>query len=70
ETSGGEAHLKAVAAVLAQFGKALRADIGHAAELGDADTADITCSAGDKNTHGGKVVSVTGALNAKMENRP
>jgi len=41
ETSGGEAHLKAVAAVLAQFGKALRADIDLAAELGDADTADI-----------------------------
>ena len=41
ETHGGEAHLKAVAAVLAQFGKAARADIDHAAELGDADTADV-----------------------------
>ena len=41
ETSGGEAHLKAVAAVLAQFGKAVRADIDKAAETGDADTADI-----------------------------
>ena len=41
EAHGGEAHLKAVAAALAQFGKATRADIGHAAELGDADTADV-----------------------------
>ena len=41
ETSGGEAHLKAVAAVLAQFGKAVRADIDKAAEMGDADSADI-----------------------------
>lgn len=41
ETSGGEAHLKAVAAVLAQFGKAVRADIDKAAEMGDADTADV-----------------------------
>jgi starvation-inducible DNA-binding protein len=41
ETSGGEAHLKAVAAVLAQFGKAVRADIDKASELGDADTADV-----------------------------
>ena len=41
ETSGGEAHLKAVAGVLGQFGKALRADIDQAAELGDADTADV-----------------------------
>src|SRR5262245_30623553 len=41
ETSGGEAHLKAVAAVLAQFGKAVRADIDKASEMGDADTADI-----------------------------
>lgn len=41
ETSGGEAHLKAVAAVLAQFGKALRADIDAAAEMGDAGTADV-----------------------------
>jgi starvation-inducible DNA-binding protein len=41
ETEGGEAHLKAVAAVLAQFGKSVRADIDKAAEIGDADTADI-----------------------------
>ena len=41
ETHGGESHLKAVAAVLAQFGKALRADIDAAAELGDADTSDV-----------------------------
>jgi starvation-inducible DNA-binding protein len=41
ETSGGEAHLKAVAAVLAQFGKAVRADIDKAAEMGDADSADV-----------------------------
>ena len=41
ETKGGEAHLKAVAAVLAQFGKAVRADIDQAAEIGDAATADV-----------------------------
>jgi starvation-inducible DNA-binding protein len=41
ETTGGEAHLKAVAAVLAQYGKALRADIDKTAELGDAVSADI-----------------------------
>jgi starvation-inducible DNA-binding protein len=41
ETKGGEAHLRAVAAVLAQFGKSLRADIEKAAELPDADTADV-----------------------------
>lgn len=41
ETNGGDAHLKAVAAVLAQFGKAVRADIDQAAEMGDAGTADI-----------------------------
>jgi starvation-inducible DNA-binding protein len=33
--------LRAVAAVLAQFGKSLRADIDTAAELPDADTADV-----------------------------
>jgi starvation-inducible DNA-binding protein len=38
---GGEAHLKAVAAALAQFGKAARQDIDMAAEAGDADTADV-----------------------------
>ena len=41
ETNGGEAHLKAIAAALAQFGKAVRADIDHAAEMKDAGTADI-----------------------------
>jgi len=41
ETSGGEAHLKAVAAVLAQFGKAVRVDIDKATEMGDAATADV-----------------------------
>ncbi|WP_422120063.1 DNA starvation/stationary phase protection protein Dps [Hyphomonas johnsonii] len=37
----GESHLKALSAVLAQFGKALRGDIDAATELGDADTADL-----------------------------
>ena len=37
----GESHLKAVSAVLAQFGKALRTDIEAATEGGDADTADL-----------------------------
>jgi starvation-inducible DNA-binding protein len=41
ETVTGEEHLKVLAAVLAQFGKAVRKDIGAAAELGDADTADV-----------------------------
>lgn len=41
ETKGGEAHLKAVAAVLAQFGKSVRADIDKTAQIGDAVTADI-----------------------------
>jgi starvation-inducible DNA-binding protein len=41
ETKGGEAHLHAVAAVLAQFGKSVRADIEKAAELPDADSADV-----------------------------
>ncbi len=41
ETAGGEAHLRAVAAVLAQFGKAARADIDAAAKMGDAATADV-----------------------------
>lgn len=41
ETKAGEDHLKALAAVLAQFGKAVRADIDRAAELGDASTADV-----------------------------
>lgn len=41
ETKGGEAHLMAVASALGQFGKAVRADIDAAAELGDAGTADL-----------------------------
>lgn len=41
ETNGGEAHLKAVAAVLAQFGKAVRADIDEAAKINDAGTTDL-----------------------------
>ncbi len=41
ETVGGEAHLKAIAAALAQFGKAVRADIARAADIGDAGSADI-----------------------------
>ncbi len=41
ETKDGGSHLAAVAAVLAQFGKAVRANIDAAAELGDADTADL-----------------------------
>jgi starvation-inducible DNA-binding protein len=41
ETRAGEDHLKAIAAVLAQFGKAVRANIEDAAKLGDADTSDL-----------------------------
>lgn len=41
KTAGGEAHLKAVAAVLAQFGKAVRGDIDSVTGMGDAGTADI-----------------------------
>jgi len=41
ETSSGDQHLKALAAVLAQFGKAVRQDIDASAETGDAGTADI-----------------------------
>lgn len=41
ETQAGEDHLMAVAAVLAQFAKAVRADIDEAASLGEADSADI-----------------------------
>lgn len=37
----GEAHLRAVAAALGQFGKGMRAAIDVAAESGDADTADV-----------------------------
>lgn len=41
EAIDGEAHLKAVAAALGQFGKAIRGDITLAEEAGDADTADL-----------------------------
>jgi starvation-inducible DNA-binding protein len=41
ETRGGEAHLRAVSAALAQFAKMARADIDVAAALPDADTADV-----------------------------
>jgi starvation-inducible DNA-binding protein len=41
EAHGGEAHLKAVAGSLAEFGKLVRADIDAAAEGGDQDTADL-----------------------------
>jgi len=41
EARGGEAHLKAIASALAQFDKAVRANIDAAAEFGDADTADL-----------------------------
>ncbi|GAA0541100.1 starvation-inducible DNA-binding protein [Rhizomicrobium palustre] len=41
QAKGGAAHLKAVAAALAEFGKHLRADIDKAAAIGDADTADV-----------------------------
>jgi len=41
ETSSGEQHLKALAAVLAQFGKSVRMDIDAATAGGDADTADV-----------------------------
>jgi starvation-inducible DNA-binding protein len=37
----GESHLRAVAAALGQFGKALRQDIDAAATMPEADTADI-----------------------------
>src|SRR5262245_5320388 len=40
-TVTGEDHLKVLASVLAQFGKAARQDINAASELGDADTADV-----------------------------
>jgi len=41
ETVAGADHLRAVAAVLAQFGKALRGDIDAAAAIPDAGTADV-----------------------------
>jgi starvation-inducible DNA-binding protein len=41
EASSGVAHLKIVAAVLGEFGKAARADIDKAAAIGDAGTSDV-----------------------------
>ena len=41
QTRSGEEHLRALAAVLAAFGKNVRADIDKAAGLGDAVTADV-----------------------------
>lgn len=41
EATGGEAHLKALSASLAAFGKAVREAIQAAETLGDADTADL-----------------------------
>jgi starvation-inducible DNA-binding protein len=37
----GAEHVEALATALATFGKAVRADIDHAAEMGDQDTADV-----------------------------
>ncbi|MBU1374896.1 MAG: DNA starvation/stationary phase protection protein Dps [Alphaproteobacteria bacterium] len=41
ETRAGSDHLRAIAAVVSQFGKALRADIDVAAAIPDAVTADV-----------------------------
>ena len=41
KTQGGDAHLKAIAASVAQFGKQIRADIEKAGANGDAGTADL-----------------------------
>jgi starvation-inducible DNA-binding protein len=41
ETVAGADHLRVIAAVLAQFGKGLRADIDAASAVPDADTADV-----------------------------
>ena len=41
EAAGGEAHLKALSASIAAFGKAVRAAIDQAGTIGDADTADL-----------------------------
>ncbi|WP_285712931.1 DNA starvation/stationary phase protection protein Dps [Erythrobacter oryzae] len=41
EARGGEAHLKAVAGSLGEFGKLVRGGIDAAAEAGDQDTADL-----------------------------
>lgn len=40
-TRGGEAHLRAIAAVLGQFGRTVRGDVDRTASLPDADTADV-----------------------------
>jgi starvation-inducible DNA-binding protein len=41
EAAGGEAHLKALSASIAAFGKAAREAIDQASTIGDADTADL-----------------------------
>ena len=41
EAATGDDHLKALATVVAQFGKLAREDIGRAESLGDTDTADL-----------------------------
>jgi len=41
EARAGDSHLRAVAAALSRFGKAVRAGIDEATALGDADTADV-----------------------------
>lgn len=41
EITDGAAHVDALSNALAQFGKAVRADIDTAADLGDADSADL-----------------------------
>lgn len=41
EVAGGEAHLKALSASIAAFGKAVREAINQAEIIGDADTADL-----------------------------
>ena len=51
EARSGEAHLRAVANALAQFGKLVRDDIDKSSELGDAASSDIftaICRATDK----------------------
>jgi starvation-inducible DNA-binding protein len=52
EISDGRAHLDALAAALAKFGKAVRKSIDDAAKAGDADTSDLFTGisrAADKN---------------------
>lgn len=41
EITDGTAHVDALSSVLADFGKKVRADIDHAGEIGDQDTADL-----------------------------